>query len=432
MNCYQRARMALRASIPSQSQRIGILVLLFALCALPAAVYAQSGTATLSGTVSDPNGAVVPGVVVTVTDPATRLQRKTTTNDAGQFTFPLLPPSKYMLTLERQGFMTAAVDDVVLNVDDERSLRIQMKVGDVKEVVNVTGQESLINESAAVGTVVDRQFVENMPLNGRSFQSLIALTPGVVLTKATGNEAGQFSVNGQRANANYFTVDGVGANIGVGLNFLPGQLSGGTVPGLSATGGTNNLVSIDALQEFKIQTSTYAPEFGRTPGAQVSIVTRAGTNSLRGTIFEYLRNDKLDANDWFANKNGQPRSALRQNIFGAVLGGPVRLPKYNGRDRTFFFFSYEGQRLLLPQFQITDVPSLTSRQTAMDAMKPYLNAFPLPTSTVVKANGFSEFASGYSNPASVDATSIRIDHAITDRVSLFGRYSDSQSKTVLL
>src|SRR5262249_51399054 len=149
---------------------------------------------------------------------------------------------------------------------------------------DVRSDATLINESPAVGTVVDRQFVSNLPLNGRSFQSLFELTPGTILTKTDANNQGQFSVNGQRANANYFMVDGVSANIGIGTGLSSFQASSGSLPGLTAFGGTNNLASIDSLQEFKIQTSSYAPEFGRTPGAQVSIVTRSGTNDLHGTL----------------------------------------------------------------------------------------------------------------------------------------------------
>jgi hypothetical protein len=194
-----------------------------------------------------------------------------------------------------------------------------------------------------VGTVVDRNFVENLPLNGRSFQSLFELTPGVVMTRATFNEQGQFSVNGQRANANYFMVDGVSANIGVSAGAAPGQSAAGSLPALTALGTTNNLVSVDALEEFRILTSSYAPEFGRTPGAQISITTRSGSNKFSGTIFNYFRNDALDANDWFANNRGLKRAAIRQNDFGGVLGGPI------ARDHAFFFFSYEGLRLRQPQ-----------------------------------------------------------------------------------
>ena len=144
--------------------------------------------------------------------------------------------------------------------------------------------------------------MENLPLNGRSFSSLIDLTPGVVLTPSNFYEQGQFSVNGQRPDANYFLVDGVSANLGTaGGGSSLGQGGAGQLPATSAFGGTSNLVSLDALEEFRIQTSTFAPEYGRTPGAQISVVTKSGTNTFHGTAFEYFRNDKLDANDWFAN-----------------------------------------------------------------------------------------------------------------------------------
>src|SRR5947207_4429898 len=156
-------------------------LILFVLCAFPFAAFGQTATATLSGTVLDPNGAVVPAANITVTEVATGVQRTATTNDQGAFAIPLLKPSTYLLQVEHQGFLTAEVRDIILNVGADRALRIQMKVGDVKETVNITGEAPLINESPAVGTVVDRQFVANIPLNGRSFQSLLTLTPGVVL-----------------------------------------------------------------------------------------------------------------------------------------------------------------------------------------------------------------------------------------------------------
>src|SRR5262249_5212064 len=145
--------------------------------------------------------------------------------------------------------------------------------------VSVEDRTPLINtESAAVSTVIDRQFAENLPMNGRSFQTLIQLTPGVVAVPSNVSDSGQFTVNGQRAVSNYWMVDGVSANIGVTSGNFPGNGFGGTLGSFSAQGGTNSLVSVDALQEFRIQTSTYAPEFGRSPGGQISIVTRSGTN----------------------------------------------------------------------------------------------------------------------------------------------------------
>src|SRR5262249_32131031 len=161
---------------------------------------------------------------------------------------------------------------------------IQLKTGDIKEVVNITGEAPLINESPAVGTVVDRQFVANIPLNGRSFQSLITLTPGVVAVPgAVTGQQGEVSVNGQRTEANYYMVDGVSANTG---SFAASNVRGasGNVPSETALGTTQSLVSLDALQEFRIQTSSYSAEFGRTPGGQISLVSRSGTNDWHGSV----------------------------------------------------------------------------------------------------------------------------------------------------
>jgi hypothetical protein len=255
----------------------------------------------------------------------------------------------------------------MLNVSDQLALKLQLQVGQISESVTIQGSSLIQTESPAVGTVINRQFVANLPLNGRSIQALIELTPGTVLTKGEG----QFSINGQRDNANYFSGDGVGTNVGTRPFPSLGQAAGGTLPAFSALGGTNNLVSVDALQEFRIETSTYAAESGRTPGGQVAIVTRAGTNRFRGTIFDYFRNDALDANDWFANSGGLKKPPLRQNDFGGVVGGPI------SKDRTFFFFSYEGLRLRQPQVGITPVPSTQARQAAPAPIKPLLNAFPV-------------------------------------------------------
>ena len=407
-----------------------------ALVCFSSAAYGQSSTATLSGTVQDQNGAHVAGASVALINSQQGTQRLTTTNGEGAFVFVLLPPGRYSVTATREGFAPVEVNGVVLNVNDQVALKIQLNIGQLSQTVEIVEGASLINESPAVGTVVDRQFVGNIPLNGRTLQSLINLTPGAVLTRATGIEQGQFSINGQRADANYFTIDGVSANISVTAGSTLGQGGGGALPGLSAFGGTNNLVSVDALQEFKIQTSTYAPEFGRMPGGQVSIVTRSGSNDFHGTLFEYFRNDVLDATDWFTNANPALRkTALRQNDFGGVFSGPVLLPRfgeggrqpwYDGRNRTFFFFSYEGLRQQLPTTQISDVPSRAARRTAPLQLQPYLNAFPIPTGPD-RSNGFAEFAATFSNPSTLDATSIRIDHTVSEKLIFFGRYNYSPS-----
>jgi Carboxypeptidase regulatory-like domain/TonB dependent receptor/TonB-dependent Receptor Plug Domain len=408
------------------------------ICSWMPAAYAQTSTATFSGTIVDENDAVVVGASVKVTNTGTGLQRLTTSNSDGLFTLPLLPPGNYTVEVRCEGFSPAEIRNLVLEVGDQITRRIRLKVSGIGESIIITSGEGIVRESASVGVVVNRQFVENLPLNGRSFQSLIELTPGVVPTVTAGSEQGQFSVNGQRANANYFMVDGVSANVAAAAGRLISQSGNGSLPSLSTFGSTNNLVSIDALQEFNVLTSTYAPEYGRTPGAQISIVTRSGTNSFHGTLFNYFRNDVLDANDWFANANGLPKPALRQNDFGGTFGGPILLPRfgrggrqpwYNGRDQTFFFFSYEGLRLRQPQVGITDVPSLSTRQNAPNILQPYLNAFPLPNGPESADTGLAKFSASYSNPSTLNATSIRIDHTLNSKSTLFGRYNHAPSET---
>jgi hypothetical protein len=401
--------------------------------------HAQSSTATLSGIVIDQTGAVIPGVKIAVISIAQGFQRNATTNEEGIFVVAQLPPGSYTVKAEHDGFTPAEVRDVILNVNDQKTIKVYLKVGNISQTVEIVDGSSLIDDSAAVGTVVDRRFVSNLPLNGRSFQSLIALTPSVVLTKASADNPGQFSVNGQRGNANYFMVDGVGANIAVTRNINVSQTLGGSLPGLTAQGGTNSLVSVDALQEFKVLTSTYAPEFGRSPGGQISIITRSGTNDFHGTLFDYFRNDVFDANDWFANATRQPKPKERQNDFGGVLGGPVLLPRfgeggrqpwYDGHNRTFFFFSYEGLRLRQPQVVANaEVPSLSLRQTAVARMQPFLNAFPVPNGADL-GNGLAHFSASFSNPSRLDATSIRIDHTVNEKLSFFARYNDSPSEVI--
>ena len=403
---------------------------------------AQSATATLSGVITDPAGSVVAGANVAVISIAQGFMRSTTSNSEGIFIVPLLPPGNYTVKVEHEGFNPFESRDVILNVNDQRLINIELKVGNLKDItVDVIESSPLLDDSPAVGTTVDRQFVNNLPLSGRSLQPLINLSPGVVLTKATSQDLGQFSVNGQRANSNYFTIDGVSANIGVSIAASPTQAASGSLPGLSASGGTNNLVSIDALQEFKIQTSSYAAEFGRTPGAQVQLVTRAGTNQFHGTAFEIFRNEAFEANDWFNNARTLAKPATRQSDFGFVLGGPVLLPRFgeggrqpwfNGRNSTFFFFSYEGLRLRLPQSRSVDVPSLAARQVAPDAVKPVFNAYPLPNGpnrigVNGQPNGLAVFNASFSNPSDLDSTSIRVDHTANSRLTFFGRYSYSPS-----
>jgi len=183
-------------------------------------------------------------------------------------------------------------------------------------------------------------------------------------------------------------------------------------------------VSVDALQEFRIQTSTFAPEFGRTPGGQISIVTRSGTNQFHGTAFDYLRNDVFDSNDWFADSARLRKPEERQNDFGGTFSGPIL------HDRNFFFFSYEGLRLRLPGVLLTTVPDASARQNASPPMQPFLNAFPLPNGPDNVSTGIAQFNASFSNRSSLDAYSLRIDHKLRDKLTLMGRYNYSPSDIV--
>jgi hypothetical protein len=390
--------------------------------------FGQMETATLSGTVMDQSGAVIADAQVQVTNSDTNGTVTTASNQSGIYVVPNLRPGRYRVVVTKQGFNQVSLVDLILNVQDVVSRNFHLQVGATSESISVTASEVEAQMSPAVSTVVDRNFAENLPMNGRSFQSLIQLTPGVVLVPSNAGDSGQFSVNGQRAASNYWMVDGVSANVGIGLTSIgnPGNGLGGTLGSFSAVGGTNSLVSVDALQEFRIQTSTYAPEFGRTPGGQISIVTRSGTNQFHGTAFDYLRNDVLDANDWFntAVTPVLPKAKERQNDFGGTFNGPL------WKDHTFFFFSYEGLRLRLPATELTTVPDLASRQNALPAVQPFLSAFPLPNGFDDTTTHVAQFNASFSNPASLDAYSLRIDHRIGDKLSVFGRYNYSPSDVI--
>ena len=397
--------------------RAGLLVI--ALVAI-APLLAQN--AQLSGLISDPSGLAVPGARVVVQSVETGATRAVSSNQQGEYSASALLPGRYNISVKADGFKTMDQNGVVLEVDQRARLDFALAIGGATETITVEGNAPLLNVTdASVSTVIGHHFVENLPLNGRSFSSLIELAPGVVLTPANFFEEGQFSVNGQRPDANYFMVDGVSANLGtagIGANLAQG--GAGQLPATSAFGGTSNLVSLDALEEFRVQTSTFAPEYGRTPGAQISVVTKSGTNAFHGTAFEYFRNDKLDANDWFANANRIAKPELRQNDFGGVLGGPIL------KDKLFFFGSYEGLRVRQPHVASTYEPTVASRQQAAAAVQPLLNAFPIPNGPDL-GNGTASFSAGYSDPSTLDSYGVRIDYLIAPSITIFGRYSDAPS-----
>ena len=407
------------------------------------ALFAQSPDGNINGLVSDPSSAAVVGAEIVAVNDVTGVQYTTKTNNEGIYVLPNLPPGPYRLQVSKAGFKTLIKPDIVLNVQDALSVNFALPIGAAYEVLTVEGGAPLVNtESAAVSTVIDQTYVKNMPLNGRSFQDLILLAPGTVTQtpQASGSASffgvgvtGEFSVNGQRPESNYYTVDGVSANVGAaaGGNMTQGAGASGSVPGATALGTTQALVSVDDLQEFRVQTSTYSAEYGRSPGGQFAFETKSGTNQWHGTAYDYLRNGALDAPDWFDDYFGIKEPALRQNDFGGTFGGPARIPHlYSGKDKTFFFVSYEGLRLTAPQpASINFVPDATLRASAPATLLPVLNAFPVSNGPDDIADGFAQYVASWSNPASIDSTSVRFDHVVNDKLRLFFRFSDTGSRS---
>jgi Carboxypeptidase regulatory-like domain/TonB-dependent Receptor Plug Domain len=398
---------------------------------------AQSPNGNINGLVSDPSSAAVVGAEVVAVNDVTGVQYTTKTNAEGIYVLPDLPPGPYRLQVSKIGFNTIIKPDIVLNVQDALSINFTLPIGAFHEIVTVKGGAPLVNTTdGSVSTVIDHDYVANMPLNGRSFQDLILLTPGVVTntpqTASSVGESGEFSVNGQRTESNIYLVDGVAANTGIAPNDGGEVGPIGGVAAATAVGTTQALISVDALQEFRVQTSTYSAEYGRSPGGQFSFVTRSGTNVIHGTGFDYLRNNIFDANNWFNDYYAQPQSALRQNDFGGTLGGPLTVPAlYNSANRTFFFVSYEGLRAVVPQpSTVNYVPDSILRQSVPPILQQVLNSYPQPTAgTPDLGGGMAEYIGTWSNPSSLDAYSVRFDHTLGNKLSLFFRFGDTPSRT---
>src|SRR5579872_7372726 len=280
-------------------------------------------TAQLSGFIWDSSDALVPAAGVSVVNEETGFRRDTRSGDGGSYQVAYLNPGHYKITVRRDGFRTLVQFGIKLDAAQSARLDFHLQLGDVQEVVTVNGGPVLLNaEDASVSTLVGRNWIEQLPLNGRGLLTLMELAPGAIITPASAGEAGQFSINGQRPNTNYFTVDGVSANTGVSGGGLPAQMPGGSLPNMTAFGSFHDLISVESLDEFRVQTSTAAPEYGRAPGGEIQLSSRSGSNDFHGLFFEAFRNEALDANDWFRNSTGSPRLPLRMSDYGGTLGGP--------------------------------------------------------------------------------------------------------------
>ncbi len=333
-------------------------------------LYAQLGTGTISGTVFDQSGAVLPGANITVTNGGTGFVRSTVSSETGDYNLRGLLPATYELTVEVGGFRKFVQPAITLQVDQNARIDVRLQVGSTNEIVTVTEQSPLLtSEQSSVGSVVDQKKIVDLPLNGRNFVQLATLLPGVNTGDNTSATApgGGISIAGSRPEQNSFLLDGTinSDQFNNLLNFRP---------------------SIDILQEFKIQTSNYSAEFGKGAGGQINLVTKSGTNEFHGTAYEFNRNNAFqarnvfDLNPAFQSKSGKILAPpFNQNQFGFTVGGPVILPKYEGRNRTFFFGGYEGFRLRRGNTTLTTVPTeeqrrgdfsrnLTTQQLGTDAL----------------------------------------------------------------
>ncbi|HYL12576.1 MAG TPA: carboxypeptidase-like regulatory domain-containing protein, partial [Terriglobales bacterium] len=378
------------------------IILLFLSCAASAQT-----TGSIVGKVTDPSGAVVPGGIVKATNQATSFSREAITSVSGEYVISLLPVGRYTITAQKQGFEPYRFSDVVVNVNENIRVDVPLSLGKVAESVSVTvGVAEVETRSATLGKVIDETKIEDLPLNGRNFLNLAVLQPGVVPAMSLGSnntpefpggEKSDFQVNGLRLQSNNFLLDGADNN----------------EPFLGTAMATP---SPDALEEFKILTNNYGAEFGGGGGSIVNIITKGGTNQFHGSLYEFFRNDVLDAENFFAIK----KDKLRRNQFGGTFGGPVI------RDRTFFFFNYEGFRLRQGQTQIATVPSDPQRAGNFGAAGTVTKIDPTAAALlplVPRANvGTNEFVSSPAQVQNTDQVNARIDHKITDKNYLSVRY----------
>jgi hypothetical protein len=378
--------------------------------------------ADLHGWVLDTSEGGIAEAVVTVVNEDSGFRRVTRSEPGGAYAVASLHPGIYKISIRKEGFIPVVRFGVHLAVSTLTRADFILPVGTRTESITVFGNPpTLDRQDASTGSSVDRDQIDRLPLNGRGLLTLLELIPGTNVTPATRGEAGQFSATGQRPNTNYFTIDGVSANTGVAAGGVPAQSTGGALPALSAFGSMDSLISLDAVQDLRVTTSTSGAEMGRLPGANIALNSRSGTNEFHGSTAFRIRHELLSANNWFANQAGYGPLPLRLQGLAQTFSGPVK------RDHTFFLLSYEGMALRQPYSWRQPVPTLDSRLAAADWAQPALNLFPAPTSSGLLASGIGEWFGRSVRPAALNVGGARLDQAIGSRVSLFGRYNDSPS-----
>ena len=324
------------------------LLLLIAVFVGIAATMAQAQTATVTGRITDSSGAVIPGTSVTITNVGTGIQRAVTANEVGLYTVPLLSPGEYRITVEQLGFRSVVRSGVILQVEQRATINFELEVGSVAEQIEVSADALQLNTvEASQGQVIDNQRIVEMPLNGRDYNQLALLSAGAV-QPLPDSRYGGFSSGGMRVTQNNFMLDGVDNNA---VELAGAQRQSEMVK-----------PSVDAVQEFKVQTNAYSAEYGRAMGSVVNVTTKSGTNELHGTAFHFLRNEKLDAKNFF-DPQDQPRQPFKRNQFGFSVGGPAFIPKVlDGRNKVFWFGNYEGTRVRETNTANNTIPTMRMRQ----------------------------------------------------------------------
>ena len=402
-------------TLPNRSSLHSACFALAALCVIFPCV-AQQDRGTILGTVQDTSGSVIPGASVAVENQGTGQTFTSVTDSAGGFVAPEIPIGTYRVTATFTGFKKSVQQGIILRVSDRVQLQVTLEPGDVKESVTVTGQTPLIDTaSTTLGGLIESSEVRNLPLNGRDPTQLMALVPGVSLRGGFT----QMSVNGQNLSgqsqaATNFLLDGVDASR------VDSQTPDNTY------GRSQNRITrtnAESIQEVRIYENSFSAEYGQSSGSVVNIITQSGTNQFHGSLFDYFRNEKLDARNWF---NAAPayKPAFRLNQFGGSLGGPIV------RDRLFFFLSYEGIRQRTGKIQSTYVPTQTFRNTLPAALQPVANMLPLPNGSVSPTEPrVAAYTRGVADLLNEDTMFARTDYNISSGDRLSFRYNLNSSLT---
>jgi carboxypeptidase family protein len=417
----------------------------------PALAHAQVTTADLVGTVKDSSGAVLPGARVVITNQATGVSRSATTGADGNYIFTSLQPGVYTLSAEIAGFRKVERTGVQLQVNQRAQVDLGLEIGGVGETVVIEGTAPLLeSQSSVLGSVIQEKQVQDLPLNGRNFVQLATLSPGVsgagsgmrgtIMSGTRPDDlrpGTELFVNGNRENSNNYLIDGIDNNTRLTLVIVMRP-------------------NVEAIREFKVQTNLYSADQGRNPGGQVNVVTKSGGNTVHGAAYEFLRNDRFDANNFFSNRAGQPKPPFKQNQFGGAIGGPII------KNRTFFFADYDGFRQDQGRVFVNTVPTLKMRQGDFSELStpiydplttvagpggtftraPFpgniiprsrwdpvtsklMNAYPLPSTSALSNN----LVTSPTRTQDWNQFDVRVDHTQSERDNFLARYSWSKTAT---